>query len=841
MCNVLDDYLKTYNPDITEFHSDSSDFEGTNSSLFTQRMARLKPPMKTLYPNRKNDSIFHKCNTQTRPVTEDSSKETWGSVTTCISPNGSTIGIKLQKSKKYQVLDSGDQIETIKSKRSVIRHKVLPCLSHIFGRSNSNVKQMSIIKENPAENVNIDNGCQTTRVNREHKMRKLNRRQQFYAAQPVYAVEENIHAKSLPFHRTKITRGPLTTCKAVGNANFENICSLTSSSEEVETHKYFKRKRGKRNKPKHNIVESDIGKEYFERYEGQALKHLEQQYPEKLSPVPPGNDHGIPDHNQQRSKNAGCAPMSSSLNASGIELGTACSGFWEYIVNKINMRMQPQIKKIETTTNTLPFKPCTCKGAHADSSDNCCCPNCNYTSNHSTKDDNTSRCKKDDSTSRCKNVSASTSSDCQVKEKKKKKEKVICKCHETKNVKVGRTRPKEKTRPCQINHDEVTDSLSNKYNGEVLCIHNPPCILINGCLTIPPAPQEEQCTSTDMYSVVNESADTKCSYEDTQSKRTKKSEQCYHEKQPCQNIDAYCQCIIQPLEIKPKSKKTKNESCQYQIPQLLKHLMATNYGIHYHSPPLDVRRQQTTDDESHSDDMHKHQATDIDNYKYWLTPNEIRRQEIAVPDSCRYRQSSLPNETKKQQLSLEDSHEKLRQPIEVKQIKTKQPKQEKIIQSICPHNPPCEVVRTCCKTKIDPKLQNSCVHVPMCENVPVCLMELKNQYKNVSPCECPHKPKCTEVPVCTRNYIVLTAKEEVATQVRPKTEMVCRHVPPCIMIPTCLARVCDSCIPYDAIPDCMHQPMCDMIPACCRKSAKEMVSFRSQYPKHSFFRRWKIH
>lgn len=807
MCNVLDDYLKTYSPDVTEFHSDSSDFEGTASSLFTQKMGRRKHPMRTLYPIRKKDSMFQSCNSQMNSVTENSSEETWGSVTTTISPNGSSIGIQLQKTfknKKYKILHSGDQIETIQSKRSVIRHKVIPCISNIFGRSNNNVKQMSIIKENPTENFNIDNGCQTNHVDGEHKTRKFNRRQQhtqYYAAQPVYAVERINYAKLPPFQHTKIVRGPLTTCKAVGNGNFDNTCSLTSSSEEIETHRYLKRKKGKRNKPKCNIVESDLGKEYFDRYEGNALKHIEQQYYANMNQIPPDKNNTAPDQTQKRQKTNGSEPM--SLSDREIELGIACSGFWDYLVNTINQKMQTQTNKAETTTNTLPFKPCTCTEDQAYKY--CCCPNCENSLKKLIKPDHSSE---------------------------KKKIGVKCQCPAL-----------EKTRPCQYNHDEVAKSLARDYKGQILCIHNPPCILINGCLNLPSAPiKREPIQALDLCSVTIDSKEKKFDYKDAQTPQPQKQpEPTRHpsdekhnsqnidapEKSPYSNVDACSQCATMAMEIKSPFNITKNESCQYQVPQILKQLMHPNYSINYHSPPLEARKQQTTDDKSHTD-MRKHQATDVEGYKYRLSSNEIRRQKIASHVSCQYR--TLPTEHKKQTLTSDDSYGRLRKVIGMKQIKTKRPKQEKIVQSICPHNPPCQVVRTCCKTKIDPKLQNSCVHVPMCENVPLCLMELKNQYQNISSRECSHKPKCPEIPVCTRNYIMLTAKEEVATQVRPKTKMMCRHEPPCIMIPTCLSRVCDSYVPYDAIPDCIHQPMCEMIPACCRKSAKEMVSFRSQYP-----------
>lgn len=37
---------------------------------------------------------------------------------------------------------------------------------------------------------------------------------------------------------------------------------------------------------------------------------------------------------------------------------------------------------------------------------------------------------------------------------------------------------------CQSPHEDVLTDLQNRYNRQVLCIHNPPCVLINGCLNV---------------------------------------------------------------------------------------------------------------------------------------------------------------------------------------------------------------------------------------------------------------------------------------------------------------------------------------------------------------------
>lgn len=40
-------------------------------------------------------------------------------------------------------------------------------------------------------------------------------------------------------------------------------------------------------------------------------------------------------------------------------------------------------------------------------------------------------------------------------------------------------------RCCQQPHAKILQAVQKQYNGEIICIHNPPCVLINGCLNLP--------------------------------------------------------------------------------------------------------------------------------------------------------------------------------------------------------------------------------------------------------------------------------------------------------------------------------------------------------------------
>ncbi|XP_047027267.1 uncharacterized protein LOC124635428 [Helicoverpa zea] len=923
MSNVSSNVLLTYDSNL-ELHSDSSDFEGIQSPVVTGKKGKHKFHMKKLYPKR--NPHLQRCNSNDYVLSEDTSTEMWERQETSLNQYEETVGeIKVRKSyknKKYKTLDSGDQIVTIKSKRSLIRHKVMPCLSSMFGRPSNNVKQMSIIKENQAENVNIDNGCQAS-VNREHKIRKSTIRQPCYAVQPVYAFEGNVHSKQTPLQHTKIVREPLSPRETFryDNSNMSN--SLTSSTEDDRTRRFIKTKKSKRNKTFLN--------DYSPGYEGSDPKcNIQQQYPSISLSNSPYDIYTTPCQYQGTYKR--CSPLPSDCSS---DLPGTCSGFWDYLFNKINMKYQGNLGK-----------PCRCNDINTNTTivTHCCAPTCEKNNNpqYASAPPQAYQSQtpyKQDSCSCCAsfharppaivNETQTTPSPilpvtvplpaplpAPPPNKKQEEVKVTCKCYSKKYSNgaapppaavvpksTGSMTMADIPRPCQVPHDEITGNLTQKYRGEILCIHNPPCVLINGCLNLPP-PKEE--TTMNMYPVATNGNSIKSGFQLGQvSKRQKSAQYCLPtiDKQQGQIADESCQYLPPSKENVFENDKL-NESCQYQIPEKLKEQMMvtdescqyllesnvrkqnmstnescqyrvstfeipkqqkmandscqyrmpsynspqdqipTNDKLPYRVSPFEIPKQQMMTNQSgqYSVQPFETKTNDICQYgpspfatpknqssqRYKLSAFEAEKQPVTANESCQYWVSHT--ETQKPHMAANESCQYIESPAENNSNKESEPiielkpakvKKEKLVQSICNHYPPCEVVRTCRKPKYDPKLQNSCVHVPMCEKVPLCLMELKARNRAVT--SCPHKPKCAEVPICTRNYIVLTAKEEAGTQVRPKTKMVCRHEPPCIMIPRCLARACDGCIPCDAIPDCVHQPMCEMIPACCRKSAKEMA------------------
>lgn len=707
MYEIPGDYLLTYDPGYTEEHSDSSDFEEPCIPIISKKRGNHSLLYEPNHKNRKKNPVYTPQNRyfDDYPVKLkiNSSKEFWNTKNESVQVKTKTKKKKTEHKPMYSYMNSGDQPELVQSKLSLIRHKVIPCLSSMFRRSHTKHDSMSVINEHQVENAR-DNSCQHCGNCERRRVKKLYKSQN-YAVQPVYAIEGNIHKAPAPL-TPKMTE-PLKNYRKKSRNQYSS-CSITSSSEsETQLSERIKQKSLKMRKR----FKKEIIKEHWKYQQCQHFKNQQHQYPSK--------DHKSPyqvftsPYQQSRTN---VSPTESQFTS---EMPASSSGFWEYLFDKINRKYQ--VQKVEMPkacqcsssgeqlscspgncenferTSEPKSEPSGCKGRQQSFPGNSC--SC---AKPKPEPPMTGCCQKNDQFNSMPPLSPPMAKNSlSVKIKPTQEKKIQCKCHDKADK---QSKPSAKfsnlpsqaptSKPCQEGHDEITTALADKYNGEILCIHNPPCILINGCLNLPPPKDPQQQMNFWPVTESKKSAFTKKKY-------SKSSAKC-------------------------------EQSCQYHIPY-----------------------------------------------------------------------------------------------VEVRQCQTPEYKVEKKIQSICHHDPPCEVVRGCFKPKYDPNLQNSCVHVPMCQKIPECIIGQRAEGRR----SCEHRPRCPDIPLCSRNYTVLTARENFGTQVRPKPQMLCRHMPPCIVIPKCLGRaVCESYLPYDAIPDCTHQPRCEMIPACCRISAKEMVSVSSQYP-----------
>ncbi|KAG6446607.1 hypothetical protein O3G_MSEX004524 [Manduca sexta] len=684
MNDIHRDFLVTYDPAYFEEHSESSEFEESIPSITPKDSNQF-----LLTKENKKVTKKHKDNLNRKIYTNHESlkKHKYNNFHNLEEKIVQTSTLN-NRNVNGKVAESGERKSDIqnnqnKQRKSIIRHKIIPCLSSMFGRSVSKLSP----KENQIKKEYKDYSCQVQCSNTRRR-RKKESRPQNYTVQPVYEIKGVMHGKQFATNAPKV---PQDNSKSLKRVYSNIICNVTVSDDETEKLEKLK-KRKYRKRLQSELREANLKLKY-----NKKRKHHCQQFPSKQSLY-----HVYTTSNQGQYKVAKGPPQDFN-NSMTSELSLTSSGFWDYLLEKFNkkgnsrklnefrqsQRKDFAIQCCPVNFDTSAYGPYTetryaRKNYNLDDDCPCSETNISYPRNP------------------CRDFANNFNTD-----KRQKTEATQCECYPPKRPKPTIQKQcvplQESVCGCQQPHDDMADAVANKYNGEILCIHNPPCILINGCLNLT---QPADAAPVNAWPVVE----------------TKK--------------DSLFRGYM-------KAKKPKQKQEQYS---------------QYHAQCIEVR-----------------QCTDT---------------------------------------ALGTAPEQ---------------KKEKIIQSICNHNPPCEVVRCCYKPKYDPKLQNSCVHVPMCQKVPECLMQKGRDNKTTGTCE--HKPKCPEVPLCTRKYVELTARDSIGTQVKPQMKIFCRHDPPCILIPKCLGgAVRETYISYEAIPNCVHQPLCDLIPACCRKSTKGMVSTCSQYP-----------
>ncbi|CAF4926354.1 unnamed protein product [Pieris macdunnoughi] len=667
--NYMDNFLKKVNKSYVTRNTDSTDFEyptkipavsikhGKHHLLDGVSGNDSPPNIQMIYEDPKLKS------------SKERDKKYFKHVLQKYCSKDKLIDTQIGKEESYQK-NRGDHQGSLNTYSKSLQGKVLPRLSHIFRRPSNYTKQLPSIEENHKIDTNqylYCVGCEQRRIKKRRKARGLE--------QPVYNVEGDLLTpfltkisapeKHASKNQSSGTPSPLTSSVGSIDNRYKQRSIMTAPDDGIENYEIF-----------YNQTNLD-GSDY--------KRHKTLQYPSMYSK-----------RVTQAMRNTCCQINYGSLpgkSNDGKVKPSSSSSFWNFVAEKIQAKYKKkdqfpndcaceQIRKPPQITNQKQDMshccPTSCekfKNILKGSSDTLQSPNRGRMSPDSIQMQGSGSSgikltKAPDPHSLSKNA---TSRDCQ------------CNSKELKTYEP----PTPTYNECQKPHDEITAALAESYNGEILCIHNPPCVLINGCLNLPP-PKPSGLMNIWRFT------------------QHKKSSEFRKNKYQSQFIE---------------------QACQYEQPFVIQDLL----------PEFQT---------------------------------------------------------------------------------------EKIVQSVCNHKPPCEIVRGCYKPKLDQTLKDSrsCVHVPMCPKLPECLL----RHSADGQAQCPHRPRCREFPMCSKKLLLLTAKEDMSTQVRPRSRMVCRHDPPCLMIPRCIARVlCTDSVPYDAIPDCVHQPFCELIPACCRKTAKEMPSLTS--------------
>lgn len=681
-------YHVSYELSLIEEHIDSSDFEDSCTRIKDNKEsnATLHHHMQIRKRDKKNPS-YSACDVSDEysvEIKRERSSKTM--VTKAVQVTKNKNRKKNEHNSKN--LNDGDQQENAHSKLSLTNNSV--CSSSIFRRTITNDK-IFVINKNQS-NYAKENSCQYCSSCEEKRQKNMYKTHEDYTVQTICTNENNMHKTLAPCCQKTIDK-PLS--------DRSRIKSKILSSSESETHvsQAIKQKTMKIKKR----FKAEVLKEH-QKY--QRNEHLKNQQYQSLSKNHRSSYHVFTSENQQSKTN-----VSSSNSQSITVIPASASGFWDYLFNKVNRKYLVKTAQISKQCQSdsceqLQYSPSYCKINEAKqdpgfSTDIQHCPNqagccaCNPKPNPSTSEDY----QKSDQFE-CLPLAQSGN----TVTKTKPPENASCECNgkESRYPKKSSTLPlpgEEYTKPCQLNHEDVMSSLKEKYNGEILCIHNPPCILINGCLSLPP--KDESQMEMNYWPV-------------TKLKRT----------------------------VNNTSKKTSTNSFSQKIEQYCQ----------YHVP---------------SDEGH--------------------------------------------------------------QLQTPERKVEKSIQSICSHDPPCEVVRRCCKPEYDLKLQTSCIHVPMCKMIRKNFAEKRSEEKGF----CEHRPKCPDIPMCSTNYALVIPTNNFNAQVNPKT-LLCREY----RYKSAGAKdlksrdrmYCESSTSPKAIPGCKHQHPCGMFPACFRKPIKKMVSVSSQYP-----------
>lgn len=477
-------------------------------------------------------------------------------------------------------------------------------------------------------------------------------------------------------------------------------------------------------------------------------------------------------------------------------------------------------------------------------------------------------------------------------------------------------------RPCQQPHDLIKRKIQDKFNAEVLCIHNPPCVLINGCLNIPTSSQEP--TPLNVFSAAEEGSfgnrlripgckkktnEQGCQYHSSSADirhcetqvseyRTDKIIQslCYH-KPPCEIIRC-CQkikydpimedsCIHIPMCSKaPEYKRNQNMCYQHSDIEEQVNTCSNLPSINRNQCNFSHKRCDCQCAGSPLRERKLIELTRRENFCGQVKPDDDPTFEnycVHVP-MCQKLPECYVDKKEYHELKREPSNHQLGQKYFSHNYS------EVPICSMgyleCPTR---DTTSTQVKSQSDQKTENLREPVPTYEKLPKYSKASKNRtddlmqyyensnsskskiYSQELPCNthsvqaeystaenccspvsrimhaffderqrtkrqktrskyCEHNPKCPEIPICKKNYLPLTARDNVSTQIKPKPKMICRHEPPCIRIPKCIENtITSNFMPYESIPECVHRPTCETIPACCRKP-KGMTSVSSQYP-----------
>ncbi|CAB3220448.1 unnamed protein product [Arctia plantaginis] len=704
MYDIPEDCLLTYDPDYLDLHSNSTDFEDShilrvapksgNHSLFNK-----KKLLKLSSKDRTSENALYNSE-----MSKSSSKVLYETETIYNDTEKESQLYKSYNNRKTQMIQ---QIEAKNSKR----HKIIPSISSIFKKSSNHCTPRTALKES-----RVENSSQTYHAIYDPRAVKSRRRQQHYAVQPVYGIERNIYAQTIPYKRLKKNREPLPAQITSRDQYFNTVYSLTSSSEVDHQLRHVIETKRKWTKQ----VDSNVQKDFKD---GNFLRpsHKDQQQLTNL--IKRRRKFPFQVYANPRQYTTVLMP-NSDVSSTTSAVPSTCSGFWDYLFNKINSKYQKvqvyKTCKCCATERVIKTSPCcnaACNAARDPSTDplrpltNTCSCNAPVSENQEPSDPP---------------QTASTpapSAKFSIAPKSQR--------HNTSSGDVNESSQKteiseryDQTPQCQMGHNDLTAALNQKYNGEILCIHNPPCIVINGCLNLPPI-GDNQTRSTPMWPVSDSS---KPSY----------------------------QKIYRGKRSKKKIKNNQEDVFDKNLGN-----GAVERSSQYHNHEVKNQVDKSIKMERNSIDQScQYLSQTVDQYQ--LT--ELSTEEKNIQSYCNH----AP-------------------PCQVKR-KCHKPKYGPILNSNCFHVPMCENIPVCLLDSNDAiEIKTTCRHRPKCVEVPKCSIdyfvlnakgETGTQVRLKAKLVCRHAHPCIMIPKCLAQ---MCAEGYTPHDAIPS----CVHRPRCEMIPAC--------------------------------------------------------
>ncbi|XP_073946626.1 uncharacterized protein [Choristoneura fumiferana] len=251
----------------------------------------------------------------------------------------------------------------------------------------------------------------------------------------------------------------------------------------------------------------------------------------------------------------------------------------------------------------------------------------------------------------------------------------------------------DNSKSCQLSHEGLTKALKEKYNGEVLCIHNPPCILINGCVNLP----HQAPKPLDIWQITTA--------------RRKADPKMNHRLEICQ---------LPSVELKCGQDKT---------PDKMRHIC--NHSSQCEVVPIcykSSRNPEFMGSCEHEPSCHRVPVCLIETEQK-ITRFSCEHMPLSELPNCSFELSDISVNKHDQESSVSDGITQVEQPHRLK----------------CPHKPPCLMIPKCLGQVMVIRRKGGaipdCIHQPPCEYIPACG---RDYVKMLAACSCTisSRPQC---------------------------------------------------------------------------------------------------